>query len=746
MFCHKCGSRLDNETQNFCGSCGVKLSTIETPSEPGSSAVEVNSTPRLSFTEYKRKMESQRATFYRPEAKKKKTANKVEMEVNVNVGLMELNDNDRRLKPVRGTMTPLRVKKSIRRKEMLEKAVRKHQAHNGLGYGPYELLYPNQIQVKNLLEKEEQEFVLEKYKEEVGKPYNRLNFYLVPITDFLKSLSLPTHSDDDDDVNINDGMLHGADASPVNEYNIRALNHMEDIVPFEVPDTIITSPATGSSCTVTNHMEDIDIHPVEMSHNAGGSVDIGPSSSNFMQSSSLPGMSNVSDRFVAGLSSSSTISVPEVIPAGTAYASFEFCNDYPSDDGDDATASTEMIQSDDVTAVEDFLSSVGLKESLLGLAASNIKTEEFERVKVRRAYVWNDAKVKLGKMNIKAWSKSLKVQFVGESAVDDGGPKREMTSLVHTMVCKSNMFQGNPDARCFSNNFTALKDGDYRLYGQFCAWTILQGCPAPSFFAPPVVDYILFGAIDKVSCNFEYIPQSFPEIHAFVKSLQNAETEAAFQEICDENINTVFDAGITKPRLSLEDKENIIESLSWKTVIGDSMLPLLEFLDGLSLHGFLQMVRKHPEDARYLFQGISKAPLTADYVDDLFLPQLSVSGSNRRNLEEELLMNFTHFLEDLEGDVITAELLCPEDDSLSKIVLHLDDFLQFVTGSPKVPCLGFSTTPSIIFNHVDTQRKISVSTCALQLCIPVNTSLLAYESFKADFRDCIVSSPGFGQV
>eukprot|EP00794_Sanderia_malayensis_P010289 gene10289-11348_t len=106
---------------------------METPSEPESSAADVcnslfnillkvNSTPRLSFTEYERKMESQRATFYRPEAKKKKTANKVEMEVNVNVGLIELNDNDRRLKPVRGTMTPLRVKKSIGKKELLEKA------------------------------------------------------------------------------------------------------------------------------------------------------------------------------------------------------------------------------------------------------------------------------------------------------------------------------------------------------------------------------------------------------------------------------------------------------------------------------------------------------------------------------------------------------------------------------------------------------------------------------------------------
>eukprot|EP00794_Sanderia_malayensis_P000938 gene938-251_t len=175
-----------------------------------------------------------------------------------------------------------------------------------------------------------------------------------------------------------------------------------------------------------------------------------------------------------------------------------------------------------------------------------------------------------------------------------------------------------------------------------------------------------------------------------------------------------------------------------------SNLEVCDYVLENNIHNLQELIAK--ADSRKQ-EGISKAPLTADYVNDLFLPQQSDSGSNCRNLEEELLMNYTHFLEDVEGGVVTAELLCPGDDSLSKIVLHLDDFLQFVSGSPKVPCLGFSTTPSIIFNHVDTQQKISVSTCGLQLYIAVNTSSLpAYESFKADFHDCIVSSPGFGQV
>ena len=119
------------------------------------------------------------------------------MDVTINIGIVKLGENGQ-LKPVRGKIIPLKVKRSVKKDELLDKAVKKQQAHNDIGTGPFELLYPNFMQVKKLLEKDE-EFILEKYKIEVGKAYNRLNFFLVSITDHIKSHCFQKSDSDDDD-------------------------------------------------------------------------------------------------------------------------------------------------------------------------------------------------------------------------------------------------------------------------------------------------------------------------------------------------------------------------------------------------------------------------------------------------------------------------------------------------------------------------------------------------------------------
>ena len=115
--------------------------------------------------------------------------------------------------------------------------------------------------------------------------------------------------------------------------------------------------------------------------------------------------------------------------------------------------------------------------------------------------------------------------------MDEGLPKREFTALVHSMVQKSKMVEGELHERCFSNNFSALKEEDYKLYGKFCAWTLLQGCPAPSFFAPPIVDYIIFGTLEKVESCADYIPQSCPQIHDFLTELSKVNDDERLREI-----------------------------------------------------------------------------------------------------------------------------------------------------------------------------------------------------------------------
>ena len=75
------------------------------------------------------------------------------------------------------------------------------------------------------------------------------------------------------------------------------------------------------------------------------------------------------------------------------------------------------------------------------------------------------------------------MQYVGEPAVDTGGPKREQFALLHKHMNVSNsMFTGESNNKCFSNNVIALEQQDYLKYGRLSAMAIIQGAASPSFF------------------------------------------------------------------------------------------------------------------------------------------------------------------------------------------------------------------------------------------------------------------------
>ena len=673
-------------------------------------------------------MENQRATFYRPISKNKRVKIQQEEEVTINVGITRITENGH-LKPVRGKVLPVKVKKSITAESLLQTAVKKHQAHNEIGAGPFNLLYPNNIEVQTLLEKEEP-FILEKYKLEIGRPYNRINFYLVHILDFMKfQCSEECLSEDEcslsDDKKEKTSVRAKKENEPLTDLEKQACSlqpddfmHVPLTSQFSLPSTSTAVTSVSSAIELTDRV-----------------LDVFPGMSSAAAISALQQSSNdiniCVDRIIREQEISSVMS----------YASFQYCNETPSDDDDDI--STVGMQSPSPQAQQD--SDESFAETLLATAKSHISKENFARIKVRRSMIWDDAKMKLRRFDAdQSWSKLLKVQFVGEAAVDEGGPKREFTALVHKSVQASMLFTGNMGQRCFSNNFSALQEEEYKLYGQFCAWTLLQGCPPPSFFAPPVADFILYGSLDKVENKPEFVTE--PNIVNLLTCLDGLSDEKAFADAFAENMDICFDAGFTKTKVTLQDKENLLKCLMLKYTIGNSMMALTQFLDGLNLHGFLHIVRKHVDEARSLFQESSCRKLTAEMLDDLFTPRYSEIGSNRRVKEESIMMNFTHFLEDVEAGDAQTTVLCPETDELSSMILKLADILQFLTGSPSIPVFGFDAKPLVTFEHADVSRKLHVSTCSLELCFPVNDAMLEYSSFKSDFVECIISSPGFGLV
>lgn len=673
-------------------------------------------------------MEKQRATFYRPISKNKRVKFQQEEEVAINVGITRITENGQ-LKPVRGKVLLVKVKKSIAAENLLQTAVKKHQAHNEIGTGPFNLLYPNNIEVKTLLEKEEP-FTLEKYKLEIGKPYNRINFYLVHILDFMKFQCSDECLSDDEICSLPDDNKEIAPVGARQENEVGTdlekeacslqpddFMHVPLISHFSLPSTSTATTSLSSANELTDKV-----------------LAIFPSMSSDAATSALQRSSNDITMCVDRI-----IREQEISPV-MSYASFQYCNETPSDDDDISTVSMQSP-----LPPAQLKHDKSFAEALLATTNRHISKENHARIKVRRSMIWDDAKMKLRRFDAdQSWAKLLKVQFVGEAAVDEGGPKREFAASVHKSVQASMLFTGKVGQRCFSNNFSALQQEEYKLYGQFCAWTLLQGCPPPSFFAPPVADFILYGSLDKVENKPECVTE--PNVVNLLTRLDGLNDEKAFADAVEENLDICLDAGFAKTKVTIQDKESLLKCLTVKFTIGNSMMALCQFLDGLNLHGFLNIVREHAEEARWLFQESSCKQLTAEMIDDLYTPRYSEIGSNRRVKEESIIMNFTHFLEDVEGGEAETTVLCPETDELSSMTLKLPDILQFLTGSPSIPVFGFEANALVTFEHADVSRKLHVSTCSLELCFPVNETMLEYNSFKNDVIECIISSPGFGLV
>lgn len=129
--------------------------------------------------------------------------------------------------------------------------------------------------------------------------------------------------------------------------------------------------------------------------------------------------------------------------------------------------------------------------------------DEVSRITVRRSHIWADSMRVLRRVHLE---KRLKVTFLGESAVDDGGPRREyLRLLMSTMAEQSSLFTGPPSCKVPVHNAMALQRGDFHIVGVAIVLSLSQGGPGPTFFAPSVVDY-LFGGISKVKPRVEDIP------------------------------------------------------------------------------------------------------------------------------------------------------------------------------------------------------------------------------------------------
>ena len=129
---------------------------------------------------------------------------------------------------------------------------------------------------------------------------------------------------------------------------------------------------------------------------------------------------------------------------------------------------------------------------------------DYQRIVVRQRHLWQDALHRFNSgMN---FTKYIRVTFVGEPAVDDGGPLREFLHLLMVAIANNNqLFQGGEACRVPTPNMVELQKQTYKHVGEMMAVSLIHGGPPPAFIAPSVVDYIIYG-IGKVKATVKEAP------------------------------------------------------------------------------------------------------------------------------------------------------------------------------------------------------------------------------------------------
>ncbi|XP_059188338.1 uncharacterized protein LOC131971067 [Centropristis striata] len=231
MYCPFCGSVL-TASPAFCCACGKNITFLkhvkeDTPAthaqvdvaQPSTSA-EGNSSIET-FLKFRAVKERERKSFF----SKKRQASQSEKKqkpVKIYVGVMRLTGDS--LKPVRGKSLPLDIQPHWTSEQLLASAVKKQIDFNqDMQDVVHVLLYPDGRQVINIPGTDDP-FTVQKYKEALGKAYQKITLYICTAEDFETSCG-QSSSEDDSVVHVNVPSVE---------------SDLSDTMVWDIPDSVST--------------------------------------------------------------------------------------------------------------------------------------------------------------------------------------------------------------------------------------------------------------------------------------------------------------------------------------------------------------------------------------------------------------------------------------------------------------------------------------------------------------------------
>ena len=120
-----------------------------------------------------------------------------------------------------------------------------------------------------------------------------------------------------------------------------------------------------------------------------------------------------------------------------------------------------------------------------------VDKEQYTRIVVCRKHLWDDAMSHIKSLDE---CKHIRVTFIGEPAVDEGGPLREFLHLLTAEIARKIMISSSVEYKSVpQHSVMELENQTYYAVGKSLALSLMHGGPAPCFLARTVIDYIVYG-------------------------------------------------------------------------------------------------------------------------------------------------------------------------------------------------------------------------------------------------------------
>lgn len=216
----------------------------------------------------------------------------------------------------------------------------------------------------------------------------------------------------------------------------------------------------------------------------------------------------------------------------------------------------------------------------------------------------------------------MSVEFVGEPAVDTGGPTKELFAIAFLQVIDSKITRGAFPNITFLHDQNSLVSGDYRAFGQLVALSLLNGAGGPHIFSPCVAHFILG---TEENSPIEDVNKELPRDQSDIVKLQNLneckKSEDWAKALMD--FDERFDMGINRPTAPFDEKEKVIRAAVKHIMISSVLEESYSFQESLSSFGVLSILKQYPEEA---YRERTYMEVNVEDVRKPFPPRFSVSG------------------------------------------------------------------------------------------------------------------------